>query len=156
MKYKILSCEAASEYLPENDKTFLIRIFDTGHLKLDKYPKFNCYPDLKHEKKFFKIINLYFDDVDPFQWNNKEDFLKMLKEDDEEPFTKEIGKELLRELKDFDPSFDLIVHCRAGVSRSSAVMIFLNEYFKLGMKKKELEKDYPYFNKYVYSLLKEC
>lgn len=155
MNYKILSCESASEYLPENDKTYLIRIFDTGHLKLDKYPNFSVYPPLKHEEKFYKIINLYFDDVDPFQWENKEDYEKMLQEDDEEEFNENIAKYLLEELKDYDYSYDLIVHCRAGVSRSSAVFIYLNELFKLGLSKSNLQKEYPYFNKYIYHILKK-
>jgi predicted protein tyrosine phosphatase len=151
---KIFSCEKASYFKPENNKTILIRILDSYHQKIEKYPYFIEYPKILHEKLFFKVIEIYCDDVDELKWENKEEFKKMCIDEDIELFDEKMAKELKQQLNEIgfnNKDFDLVVHCRAGVSRSSAIFKGLNEIYDLGYL--EIEKKYPHYNNSIYKTL---
>jgi len=148
---KIFSCDEASEFKPYCSKTILIRVFDSYHYKLDNYPNFNAYPELKYEDDFYEVINLYFDDVDSNNWKNMDDFKNMCITDDEVAFTKDIAFNLLENIYKITDGnlkdFDLVVHCRTGENISPAIFIILNDIFDLGYE--DLMVKYTKYNKQV-------
>lgn len=152
---KIFSCDVAAAYQPTNDKTVLIRIMDSFHKKLDIYPHFQIYPPLQYQENFYKIIELYYDDVDRCKWKSDEEFERMCKEDDAIPFCEDIARELIVQIETATmgnpKEYDLVVHCRAGVARSTATYIALNEIYDLGYEK--LKELYPQYNRQVYETL---
>ena len=118
---------SASVLEPTNDKTILVRIIDSYHDKLEKYPNFKyaLYPTLKHRKKFYRVFELYFDDVDMMNFTKDEDFKEFCKKEDIEPFSYNIVEKFLEQLnlttKEDINFYDLVVHCRAGECRSPAM-----------------------------------
>jgi hypothetical protein len=109
------------------------------------------YPKIENSDDFHTIIEIYCDDVDELKWEDKEAFYKMCQEEDITLFDKNMAHELLDKLKMIDfnkDEFDLVVHCRAGVSRSSATFIALNEIYNLGYE--NLKEDFPYFNRSIH------
>lgn len=153
---KIFDCNTASKYKPEAD-TIIIRIFDSYHQKLDKYPNFLVYPSLEHRNDFYEVIELFYDDVDATRWD-EDSFNKMVIEEDIVPFSLMKAKALLERIdsithKDLK-KYNLVVHCRAGVARSTATFIALNELYDLGYR--NLKEAYPHYNRQVYNMLMEA
>ena len=93
-------------------------------LLLDSY-----HDKLQHSEKFYKIFELY---TEQFNAKIAEEFLEQLE------FT----------ISDDVKSYDLVVHCRAGQSRSPTMLIALNEIYKLGLK--NLKENYPHYDKQIY------
>ena len=84
---------------------------------------------LQHSEKFYKIFELY---IEQFNAKIAEEFLEQLE------FT----------ISDDVKSYDLVVLCRAGQSRSPAMLIALSEIYNLGLE--NLKENYPHYNKQIY------
>lgn len=98
-KFAVFSEHEACNYKPTTNKALLIRIKEPNS-KLDR---------LKHKDKFYQIKTYAFEDI-PFKSN------KYI------VFDERIAKSIIKKVLSDDYS-EIIVHCKAGISRSSAVMI---------------------------------
>lgn len=153
---KIFNCDVASIYKPNNTKTIMIRLLDSQHLEAEKESYFIPFPNIKYEDKFYKIIEIYIDDVDSIQY--KEEYLKKMNEDiNIIPFSVEIAQKLLNEINKITDSnlnkYDLVTHCRLGKSRSTAIFISLNEIYNLGYK--NLKDLHIHYNRQIYTQMIE-
>ncbi|OQY47525.1 MAG: hypothetical protein DRR08_27930 [Candidatus Parabeggiatoa sp. nov. 2] len=116
---------------------YLIRIFDSPNLPIVSYAK------LKYPEQFQLIRSYTFDDS---QFSDDERIL----------FNDEIAEQIIT---DFDNEGKdcktLLVHCRAGISRSPAVAIALSEIFHLKTPEQiaEMKKQFSFYNKRVYNTL---
>lgn len=119
MKVQILSHDEAVLFSPKDGvKTGMIRLFDSkailgeGTVKNER---------LRHPEQFKKVYEIIVDDI-------KRDI------SDEYPgtvlFDEEHAQELLNMFEALSQMDEVIVHCRAGVSRSAAVAILFVRYLK--------------------------
>lgn len=143
---KIFNCEDASAYRPKNDKTILIRLMDTEHLKLEKESYFSAFPNIKYKNEFYKIIDIYVDDVEEINDNKKAISFSVKMAQDLFEQINEITNENLNQ-------YDLVTHCRLGKSRSTATFIALNEIYNLGYK--NLKDIHIHYNRLIYNRLIE-
>jgi predicted protein tyrosine phosphatase len=138
----ILSHSRAAKFQaePKNQPIYLIRIFDAPKM-ITVAP----YAKLRHPEQFEIIKSYTFDDVSHLQEHDR--FVL---------FQDKIAKQILT---DFDNEGrdcqTLLVHCRAGISRSPAVAIALSEIFQLKTPEEiaEMKKQFSFYNKRVYSFL---
>ncbi len=73
--------------------------------------------------------------------------------EDRSGITREIADEIVRDFAIAGCSKEvLLVHCVAGVSRSPAVAMALNDIFHLGVRSRMLAEKYPSYNKFVYRM----
>lgn len=94
-----------------SDRTAMIRIFETD--KTEMIP-------LVYKEKFDNVFEYFFDDIDKESWG------------DYRGINNEIAKQIIKDFATIKDKIDtLIVHCRAGVSRSPAVALALNDIFEL-------------------------
>lgn len=109
--WNVLDKEAIRFYEPKTNNALLIRIDDEDL----KYPT----QYLLHGDKYKSILVIQFGDLtESINSNDNKDRL----------FNKELLKEILSEVnKGYD---EIIVHCNAGISRSSAVMLGIAKYLK--------------------------
>lgn len=130
--------EQARKHVPER-KTYAIRIFSRD-------PQYNGgYGQLKNSENYVAIKEYRFDDIDS---------LPLADDDPFQPITDKIARKIIQDFKPHRDSIEeLLVHCKAGMSRSPAVAKALNEIFKLGNKKDFLDYDYPNLNEYVYYIM---
>jgi predicted protein tyrosine phosphatase len=153
---KIFSCEKASVYRPKNDKTIMIRLIDTPHLRLKEDSYFTHFPDIKYKNKFYKIIDIYVDDVDKNNYE-KEAFIKMCIDKRKIPFNAKMAEDLLKKINEATNGdlnkYDLVTHCRLGKSRSTAIFIALNEIYNLGYR--NLKNIHIYYNRQIYNQMIE-
>lgn len=98
IKFCIFSEFEACNYKPTTNKCLLIRIKDPNS-RLD---------NLKHKKDFYKISTYTFEDI-PF---DSDKYLV---------FNEKIAKSIIKKIKSDDYK-EIVVHCKAGISRSSSVM----------------------------------
>lgn len=98
-KFAIFSEYEAIDYEPTTDSCLLIRIKEPNS-KLAR---------LKHKKDYKDILTVSFEDI-PFE---SEKYIT---------FNEKIAKSIIRKINSNDYK-EIIVHCKAGISRSSAVMI---------------------------------
>ncbi len=135
----ILSHSRAAKFKANSkDKPiYLIRIFDAPRLTVAPYA------ELKYPEQFQTIKSYIFDDS---QFSDDERIL----------FNDEIAERIIT---DFDNEAKdcqtLLVHCRAGISRSPAVAIALSEIFHLKTPEQiaEMKKQFSFYNKRVYNTL---
>jgi predicted protein tyrosine phosphatase len=133
---KVANFQAKSEDKP----VYLIRIFDSPNAPLAFLP----YSQLKSPEQFETIKSYTFDDVSRFL------------DDDLIVFNDKIAQQIIR---DFDENGKkcktLLVHCRAGKSRSPAVAIALSEIFHLKTKAQlaAMKINFPIYNKRVYKMM---
>ena len=100
------------------------------------------------EKDHDNYISLNFDDITEEEQKSptNKGQTKVISDEDIEKIVEFVKKHK-------DKTF--IVHCAAGISRSGAVGLFINDYF--GYDYKEFKKDNPYIipNRYIYNKLIE-
>ena len=120
MKIQSLSKRDASKYRPEKP-TLLISIQDGDKAELPFKQRTNHIT----RKLYTDTLFLYFDDIDPTQFEGNPYFPFLF--DDHDAF------KIINFLKhhyqnnDFE---DIIIHCQAGVSRSHAIALFAAKYFE--------------------------
>lgn len=98
---------------PKGKRPILIRALEPEYLKLGKIPY-----DIKYINEYIDVLELYFEDITDYPpIEHKDRFLL---------FNKEMAKKLIEFINknDFD---EIIIHCYAGVSRSSALMICVSK-----------------------------
>lgn len=136
---KVLSRIKAMEYsFQPNIPDSLIISISEPHSKVPSF-------DLKNEH-VKDVLPLFFDDITEEEYKVAPD-LKLM-----HPFHVEAIKEFLDKYKDTD--YTLIVHCYAGISRSSAVAAACALY--LGLSDNFIWDDYYYSpNTYVFTLMNE-
>lgn len=102
-------------FKPRNEHTLLIRIADVGA----------TYQPLKNESLFEAILPVHFNDI-----NEQDDYWGLSeKEEAEMKLFNEAHREMIYKFIDAHPDFtQIIVHCHAGVSRSSAVAMGIAEH----------------------------
>jgi predicted protein tyrosine phosphatase len=118
---------------------YLIRIFDAPRLTVAPYA------ELKYPEQFKTIKSYIFDDVYHLQ---DEERFRLFKD--------EIAQKILTDFdNDGKDCKTLLVHCRAGISRSPAVAIALSEIFHLKTPEQiaEMKKNFSFYNKKVYNTL---
>jgi len=144
MKIHILSAEKAKLYIPEK-RIYAIRIF-SGNRNGD------CdYGKLVNSPNYVQIKEYYFDDV--LQGYSADDVEEGTGEDIY-PINNGLANQILGDFRDNRNSIEeLLIHCRAGESRSPAVGLAINKIFNLGNNHEELKKTYPKYNKFVYRTL---
>lgn len=155
-KAKIFDCDSASKYKPKNEKTIMIRLMDSHHLELNSKSSFVKFPEIEYKDNFLKIIEIYIDDVDKVKYE-KEYNEKINHDNTIIPFSITEGTKLLNEINDLTNgnlnNYDLVTHCRLGMSRSTAVFIALNEIYNLGYK--NLKILHNHYNQQIYKELLE-
>ncbi|ACK40058.1 TPA: tyrosine phosphatase family protein [Listeria monocytogenes] len=105
----------AVQFKPRSEHTLLIRIADVGA----------TYQPLKHESLFEAILPVHFNDI-----NEEDDYWGLSdKEQAEMKLFNEVHRDLIYDFVDEHPDFtQIVVHCHAGVSRSSAVAMAIAEH----------------------------
>lgn len=139
MEIVILDRLSARDYEPKNNKTSIIRIYESSGDILS----------LKHDSKFKNVFTYRFDDIDVDIKNNVSEKLYGISPD--------CAKQIIEDFKNIKDNTDtLIVHCMAGISRSPAIAFALNEIFNLeSLDKNDFfdGKKYGNYNRYVYSMM---
>jgi predicted protein tyrosine phosphatase len=132
---KILSMRDAVTFRPKQD-TLMIRIFNTLSGGNN--------PHLEHEDYFRQIFEYYFDDILPKDVGFGGEL-----------FSDEDAREIIGDFNSIKSNINhLVVHCYAGVSRSSAVAASLNHIFDLGISENEYLSPYRHFpNMYIYNTM---
>lgn len=127
-KVKVL-CKAQMKDFIENDlfgyiknnKVAVISIIDT-----DSPDLFG--PDISNEN----VLTLHFDDITPkmaIQFNSDQDSERKIR-----AMSFKQGSEIINFInskQEYESNFELFVHCSAGISRSGAVGLFVNQYLNL-------------------------
>lgn len=131
-------------FIKNNIKALLIRIFNSKELDPIGYKS------IKHDI-FYKILNITFDDFD-YNEINKLDSVKKTYPN-VISFNKSIAKKIIEFVSINKNNVNtIIIHCTAGVSRSPAILIALNDIFHFNTIK--YKEKYPSYNKYVYDVMK--
>ena len=100
---------------PKTNKSLLIRVLEPCYLN-------NGIPyQITHEKDYLDVLNLYFDDIEYMPKSFNKNLVL---------FNEETAKKLIDFLKKYDFE-EVNVHCEAGVSRSSAVMICISKLIQI-------------------------
>ena len=144
-----LSCKNAVTRKPEN-KTILIRVlspFNAGYFIKE-------FPSLLYKEDIIDILELNFSDANPHKtgYDNAEDYInyqlkgnlgfKIL-------FNENMARKILNFVDEYINSVDTIwVHCVRGVYRSRAIILAINEIYKLGF-----DFQYYSYNTYVKDVL---
>lgn len=107
----------AVQFKPRSEHTLLIRIADVGA----------TYQPLKNESLFEAILPVHFNDI-----NEEDDYWGLSdKEQAEMKLFNEVHRDLIYNFVDEHPDFtQIVVHCHAGVSRSSAVAMAIAEHLR--------------------------
>lgn len=119
MKIQSLSKRDASKYRPERP-TLLISIQDGHKAELPFKERTNHIT----RKLYTDTLFLYFDDIDPTQFDGNPSFPFAFKDDDAFKIIHFLKHHYQK--KDFE---DIIIHCQAGISRSHAIALFAAKYF---------------------------
>lgn len=156
-KAKIFDCKTASQYIPNNNKTIMIRLMDSNHLYEDTPNEFIKFPNIINNDKYFKIIEIFVDDIDKIKY--EDEYFKQINENKTIiPMNMDIAKDLLNEIDSISngelSNYDLVTHCRLGKSRSTATFIALNEIYNLGYK--NLKNIHNHYNHQIYNQLIEA
>lgn len=136
-----MSLEEAVAYQPQKP-TYALRIFPSlFQLEVREFPLQNSY-------FYIRVAEYVFDD------------------NETEPFKMESGAAWIDEniaqmiLDDFSQHRErietLLVHCSGGKNRAPAVALALNESFNLGHDSKQLQQQYPEFNRHTHETLKRA
>lgn len=123
MRVVVLSAIRAAEYEPR-DRAVCVSITDPDH------------PDVPLSQRFAAILRLRFSDID--QPSSLPEHTL---------FNRSHARKLLNFLRRWSHVDTLVVHCRAGLSRSPAIAIAIAELN--GLPVAELEKEHPLWNKHV-------
>ncbi len=131
-----MSISDAVMHLPERS-TYAIRIASPGFNNLRKF-------QLENSPLYVKIVEYVFDDADD-----------LYRPEGALMFDEDIADRMLEDFEFHKDDCDsLLVHCSKGQNRSPAVAIALNEIFGLGNDTESIRREYPEYNRLVYSLLK--
>jgi len=127
----------AVDYVPTKP-TYAIRIFSSKPKPTDGYSL--------AESPHYQQIKIYrFDDIETLAYL------------DYQGLNEETAKQILLDFKEGRVGIEtLMVHCTAGVGRSPAVAIALDEVFNLTGNPQKLKKENIFFNPYVYRVLKQA
>lgn len=119
----VLSAMRAADYEPQ-DTAVCVSITDPDH------------PDVPLSGRFAAILRLRFSDIDQPSGLPEHTL-----------FNRSHARTLLNFLRRWSHVDTIVVHCRAGLSRSPAIAIALAELN--GLPVAELEKEHPLWNKHV-------
>lgn len=139
-KIKILSLEDAISFNPP-ENTLMIRLLGSDKSLDDFEEEF----PLKYQDYFTDVLSYQFDDITPITGVIFGGRL----------FNKAHARQIIGDFIDNSSYLDcLAVHCRAGISRSSAIACSLNHIFKLGVKEEEyLDQKIHCPNMHVYNTM---
>lgn len=119
MNIQSLSKRNASKYRPEKP-TLLISIQDGDKAELPFKQRTNHIT----RRLYVDTLFLYFDDIDPTQFEGNPSFPFLFDDNDAFKIIKFLEHHYQK--KDFE---DIIIHWQAGVSRSHAIALFAAKYF---------------------------
>ena len=114
------------------------------------------YNVLSSELEETAVISIVTEQQDTYQLNNNFLFtLQLVFEDSETSFTREQAKTIIEFADKCKNSSckQILVHCLAGVSRSSAISLFLEEYLNNLIIEDIQRSKFNLHNRYVYSTL---
>ena len=123
----VLSAMRAAEYEPR-DNAVCVSITDPDH------------PDVPLSGRFAAVLRLRFSDIDQPSGLPEHTLFNRLH-----------ARKLLNFLRRWSHVDTVVVHCRAGLSRSPAIVIALAELN--GLPVAELEKEHPLWNKHVRAMV---
>jgi len=138
-----ISKKVAQDYHESScrDQRVLISLTTPGDANDRPYSSY-CKPAILHEDTWKDILRLEFHDKDPGYMDPDEpNGYKLFNDDD--------AVKILKFLKlHQDNTYDAIVHCEAGISRSAAVSKFISIVYSL-----QFPESYSIYNKHVFSTL---
>ncbi len=120
MKLSILALPEvmAINYQPISEQSLLIRIADVG----------TSFMPLKDPHRYQAILEIHFNDI-----NETDDYWGLSeKEKEEMKLFNPKHRQLIYQFIDEHPDFEqIVIHCKAGISRSSAVAMGIAEHYQL-------------------------
>jgi predicted protein tyrosine phosphatase len=147
MNIHILSREAAQRWKsPTDGRSILIRMLEPRGEPSDK--DYNLV--LNAPERFLEVLEVYIDDITQEQYDDHlrgSNFVVYNELDADRVVN------FILDNKDVD---DIIIHCHAGISRSSALGLAISEYFNLGETVTHIKTSGRYApNETVYEVTKE-
>ena len=153
MAITVLPKQLAATYEP-TERTKVIRLMDNQPEQRETYPP------LKESPLYISVQEYFFNDENPDErWPTdpvaKDYELRRFLQENKRLFDEDIAMKIMADFEDGQEFKDLLVHCSAGISRSPAIAIAMNDIYGLGEDPLKMRTKYNKHNTFVYRIMME-
>lgn len=153
MAITVLPKQIAATYEPKA-RTKAIRLMD------NQPEQRKTYPPLKESPLYVSVHEYFFNDENPDErWPTdpvaRDYELRRFLLEGKKLFDEDIAMRIMADFEDGQDFEDLLIHCSAGISRSPAIAIAMNDIYNLGEDHLRMRTRYNKHSTFVYRIMME-